>query len=180
LPTAFYIGRLVNSLEVRWLGGQTNFYDNLDANTTWEITEGEPTPKRFIAHAMHAPPAATTSAPGGLNPAAQAQAGASSSDKAKVLEFWENLRTAMNAMKIEKAYPKAIRLFRAALTLDPKHEDARYYLGQCLASEGNMPGALEQFEELTYLNPHSHRGFQQWGVARACSATSAADLVAAE
>jgi cytochrome c-type biogenesis protein CcmH/NrfG len=115
-----------------------------------------------------------------LNLRAQAQIGNSPSDKARVLEFWETLRNAMNAMKIEKAYPKAIRLFRVALALDPKHEDARYYLGQCLAAEGDVPGALAQFEELTRLNTHSHRGFQQWGVARACSATSAADLVAAE
>jgi tetratricopeptide (TPR) repeat protein len=43
-----------------------------------------------------------------------------------------------------------------------------------------MPGALEQLAELTRINPHSHRGFQQWGVIRALSATNDATLAAAE
>ena len=85
-----------------------------------------------------------------------------------------------NAAKVEKNNPKAIRLFRAALELDPAHEDAHYYLGQCLAAEGQVDPALAQFEELTRLNPRSHRGFQQWGVLRACHARCDADLAAAE
>ena len=170
----------VKSLEVRWLGGPTNFYENLEANHTWEITEGEPTPKRFVARAAHLAPPATTSLTNNFHSRPPAQVSELESDKAKVLEFWKTLRDAMNAMKVEKDNPKAIRLFRAALQLDPRHEDALYYLGQCLATEGDTTGALEQLGKLTRLNPHSHRGFQQWGVVRACSAVTAADLVAAE
>jgi tetratricopeptide (TPR) repeat protein len=170
----------VDSLEVRWLGGQTNFYENLEANTTWEITEGEPVPKRFVARAAHSPTPATTSISNNSNSTTSRQVGDPVNDRARVLEFWETLRNAMNAMKVEKDNPKAIRLFHAALVLDPKHEDSLYYLGQCLAAEGDTSGALAQFEELTRLNPHSHRGFQQWGVVRACTASSDADLAAAE
>ena len=170
----------VDSLEVRWLGGQTNYYDTLQANTTWEITEGDPTPRRFVAHALHAPTSSTANSSSGSKPSVSALADDSRMDKAHVLEFWQTLRDAMTAMKVEKDNSKAIRLFRAALALNPGHEDSRYYLGQCLAAEGDVDGALAQFEELTRLNPHSHRGFQQWGVLRACSARSDADLAAAE
>jgi tetratricopeptide (TPR) repeat protein len=163
----------VDSLEVRWLGGQTNFYENLPANTTWEIIEGNPVPARFVAHALHAlpSPADSTESSSLGNPA---------SDKDRVLEFWRTFREAMNAVKVERNNSKAIGLFRAALALDPKHEDSKYYLGQCLAAEGDSEGALAEFKELTRINPQSHRGYQQWGVVRACSARSDADLAAAE
>jgi tetratricopeptide (TPR) repeat protein len=170
----------VDSLEVRWLGGQTNYYDNLAANTTWEITEAEPVPKRFIAHALHSPASLSSNSTDGLKLTGSFTRQDSAEDKARVLEFWRTLREAMNAMKIAKDNSKAIPLFRAALALDSKHEDAHYYLGQCLAAEGDVDGALAQFEELTRINPHSHRGFQQWGVVRACSARSDAELAAAE
>ncbi|HTL18063.1 MAG TPA: FG-GAP-like repeat-containing protein [Patescibacteria group bacterium] len=170
----------VNSLEVRWLGGQTNFYDNLQANTTWELTEGDPAPKRFTAHPQHCSTWSNQVAANNLEPTRSGVAQDSASQKERVLEFWRTLRAAMNAMKIEKDNAKAISLFRAALVLDPEHEDARYYLGQCLAAEGDAEGALTQFEELTRINPHSHRGFQQWGVVRACNSRSDGDLAAAE
>ncbi|HTL59895.1 MAG TPA: FG-GAP-like repeat-containing protein, partial [Candidatus Limnocylindrales bacterium] len=170
----------VNRLEVRWLGGQTNFYDNLEANTTWEITEGDPMPKRFVAHALHRTTSSSSSVANGPKLIGSTTPQDSVEEKARVLEFWRILREAMNAMKIVKDNAKAIPLFRAALVLDAKHEDARYYLGQCLAAEGDVEGALAQFEELTRINPHSHRGFQQWGVVRACNTRGDADLAAAE
>ena len=62
----------------------------------------------------------------------------------------------------------------------PAHEDARYYLGHCLAVQGDVPGALAQYEELTRLNPQSHRGFARLGTLRAMTARSRSDLAAAE
>lgn len=153
----------VDKLEVRWLGGGTNVFENFDANVTWEITEGDPMPKKISA---------TTAAP--------TQPVSPEDRKVRLIEFWNRHRAGMNAMKVEKDLPKAINLFRGALELDPKHEDARYYLGQCLAMQGDSAGALAQLSELTRINPQSHRGFQQWGRLRAIFATSAADLDAAE
>jgi tetratricopeptide (TPR) repeat protein len=147
--------KIVERLEVRWLGGPTNFFTNLDADTTWEITEGEPTPKRREG----------TTSP---------------TDKARVVEFWNKQRAAMNALKIEKDFPKATRLFRQALELDPHHEDALYYLGQCLAAQGDVDGALAKWNGLIRINPQSHRAHQQWGTLRALAATSGADLEEAE
>jgi tetratricopeptide (TPR) repeat protein len=104
----------------------------------------------------------------------------SKASKAQQLEFWALQRAAMNALKIEQDPPKAIRLFEQALALNPTHEDSRYYLGNSLAAQGRMTEALVQLQELTRLNPQSHRGFAQWGTLRALSAASDADLAAAE
>ena len=86
----------------------------------------------------------------------------------------------MNAMKVENDNPKAIALFREALALNPSHEDSHYYLGFCLAGQGDADGALAQLDELKRINPQSHRAFQQWGVLRAMFARTPADLAAAE
>jgi tetratricopeptide (TPR) repeat protein len=96
------------------------------------------------------------------------------------LEFWDKQRAAMNAMKVEQDNVKAIPLFREALALNPAHEDARYYLGLCLASQGQIQEALHELAELQRLNPRSHRAWQQWGVVRAIHATSQADWLQAE
>jgi Flp pilus assembly protein TadD len=167
----------VASLEVRWLGGPTNFYEKLEANTTWEITEGDPLAKCFIPHPANLPArvALATAASAFAAPRSNAL-----SDTSRSREFWSRLRGAMNALKVERDEAKAIDLFRAALELDPNHEDAHYYLGQCLASRGDVTNALAEFEALTRINPQSHRGFCQWGTVRALFSTSEADLSAAE
>jgi tetratricopeptide (TPR) repeat protein len=83
-------------------------------------------------------------------------------------------------MKIEKDPAKAIRLFREALAIDPAHEDARFYLGICLAGEGEADEALVQFDLLRQLKPQSLRAWQQYGVIRALSSSSPGDYEAAE
>jgi hypothetical protein len=194
----------VDRLEVRWHAGGTNFFSDLEANATWEITEGEPTPRSVAAGVPPAveggilppgpaprndpprqtsrgiPPGVTPSSTAGRMPAATRGGTPAATDKARLLDFWNKQRAAMNALKIDKDFAKAIPLFRAALELDPNHEDSRYYLAHCLAAQGDAAGALAQLEELQRINSHSHRGFQQWGSLRASFAKSDADLIAAE
>src|SRR5262249_20656713 len=130
----------VDSLEVHWLGGQTNFFGNLDANTTWELTEGSASPVR-VAPPIRQPgvrPVGSNAAnetrssqseirsPGANSGNHATSTNSLAADKAKLAEFWKLQRAAMNALKIEKDIPKAIELFRAALALDADHEDAHY------------------------------------------------------
>jgi tetratricopeptide (TPR) repeat protein len=86
----------------------------------------------------------------------------------------------MNAMKMETNNAKAIPLFRQAIELNPQHEDAHYYCGLCLASQGDIDGALAELAALQKINPQSHRAWQQWGVVRATYARSDAELAQAE
>lgn len=159
----------IDRLEVRWHGGGTNVFEGLDANATYEIVEGETAPRR-VARPLATP------APSGVKAGPDHAADA----KERLLQFWNTQRAAMNAMKVEQDNTKAIRLFREASELNPQHEDARYYLGLCLASQGDVDGALAALQGLQQISPQSHRAWQQWGVVRALFARSEADLAAAE
>ncbi len=161
----------VDRLEVRWHTGGTNFFESLDADATYEITEGETTLKRVETNAKKVSSTIRNE---------QSPVTSAAVDKQRTLDFWTKQRAAMNAMKVEKDNQKAIPLFREALALDPAHEDSIYYLATCLASQGDTDGALAQLAELKRLNSQSQRGFAQWGTLRALSAKSPADLQAAE
>ena len=177
----------VDRLEVRWHAGGTNFFENLDADATYEITEDEPAPRKLSpARGVHAASSHTSSSASGI-PTAPSESstlkrpeGRAPGDKQRTLDFWTKQRAAMNAMKVEKDNAKAIPLFREALALNPAHEDSLYYLATCLASQGDTDGALTQLAELKRISPQSQRAFAQWGTLRAISAKSPADLQAAE
>ena len=102
------------------------------------------------------------------------------SDREQVVEFWNKQRAGMDAVKIEGDLPKAIGLFRQALALNPEHEDSRYYLANCLAALGDLEGAMTELDTMRRLSPGSHRAHKQWGVLRAMTAESGADLEAAD
>jgi tetratricopeptide (TPR) repeat protein len=170
----------VERLEIRWHVGGTNVFENLDADATYEFFEGDAAPHRPGAADVRR----LTSEIG--NPKSEIRDGerlltsSAPDDKQRLLKFWETQRAAMNAMKVEQNNTRAATLFREAIALNPKHEDSRYYLGLCLASQGDTDGALAALAELQQLNPQSHRAWQQWGVVRAIFAKTDADLAAAE
>jgi len=135
----------------------------LDAGTVWEVTEGDAAPVRLETIA----PVAKD----GDSPA---------EDRARVVAFWEKHRAAMDVMKIEGDLERSIGLFRQALALNPDHEDARYYLADCLARTGDPRGAMVELERLVKVNPQSHRGYKHLGILGARTASSRADLDAAQ
>jgi len=144
----------IDRLEVHWLGGETESYGPLAAGGLWQIREGDPEPRLLAGE-----PART---------------------RHSVTAFWEAHRAAMDAMKREGDLERAIVLFRRALALDPSHEDARYYLANCLAATGEPAAALDELDRLRRQNPQSQRAQLRWAVLRAVHATSEADLAAAE
>jgi tetratricopeptide (TPR) repeat protein len=175
----------IDRLEVRWLGGDTNVFHNLDADATWEITEGNTEPKRIRAAATSGrfseSRAAHPPTPGGPIAAVPPSAPSNPPDhRSRLAAFWKAHRAAMHALKVEKDPAKAVPSFQRALDLDPRHEDARYYLAQSLAALGDPEAALRHLEELTRFNPQSHRGWQQWGRLRAIFSRGRADLEAAK
>ncbi len=166
----------VPRLTVRWHAGETQEFTGIVADTYYEIAEGDSEPRRLSSGDTGVTPRSGTSVPAGT----PTPGGAPSDVRQRQMDFWKAQRAAMDAMKVRRNNAEAIRRFREAIALDPLHEDSRYYLGLCLASEGDTPAALAALEELQRLNPQSHRAWQQWGVIRAIHAQADADLDAAE
>jgi tetratricopeptide (TPR) repeat protein len=164
----FGLGRAtqVDRVEVRWHGGEFQSFAGLEGNTAWGLTEGEPVPRRIFGNS-------------GPKTGVAADGSSEVSDRQRVLAFWEKQRAAMDAFKIEQDIPKAALLFAEALELDPGHEDSRYYLANCLAVQGEVEEAMRHLERLMEINPLSHRAYKQWGIVRAMTAESPADLDAA-
>jgi len=162
----------VDAIEVRWLGGEAESFGSLEANSIWELVEGESTPRRIATPGSGADRSATSELSESTDISAM-------SERERVLAFWEKHRAGMDAFKIEQDIPKAAGFFAAALELNPKHEDARYYLANCLAVQGQIDEAMGHLEILMDINPLSHRAYKQWGVMRAMTAQSPDDLEAA-
>jgi enediyne biosynthesis protein E4 len=163
----------IDRLEIRWGSGSTNVYFALDAQAAYEVREDDPNLTRWKSHGRQ-----TSVTPKSvlMNPPSHV---AALDERQRVLEFWKRQRAGMDAMMVDGNIPEAIQGFSSALELNPNHQDSRYYLAHCLMAQGDVSGALDQLEELTRINPRSHRGFQQWGVLRAISATTTGHLVAA-
>jgi hypothetical protein len=150
----------IDRLVVRWLRGPEEVWTNLPANHIWDITQGEPKATIFTpgTSAPYAPPS-----PGELSPA-------------MLTAFWDKQHAAMDAMKREHDFSKAIALFREALAINPSHEDSHYYLANCLAASGDVSSALGELDTLSRINPQNHRAFQRKGELLAVSATSRGQL----
>lgn len=164
----------IDRLEIRWASGSTNIHFALGAQTIHEVHEDDPNPMRWKPNGRHTSMTTSRSVP--VKPSNHV---AALDERQRILEFWKRQRAAMDAMMIEGDVPRAIEWFSSALELNPDHQDSRYYLAHCLMAQGDVSGALRQLEELTRINPRSHRGFQQWGVLRAISATTSEHLAAA-
>jgi len=133
----------VDRLEVRWLGARQEVWTGVEANRIWDVTQGERELKPF-----------GTAAP---------EVMARQLSKEELVRFWERQRLGMDAMKLEGDYAKAALFFREALAINPAHEDSHYYLANCLASQGDVSGAVAELDSLARINPQSHRAFQRKG-----------------
>ena len=144
----------IDSVEVRWPGGAAESYSGITVNGRWQLTEGDPVPRR-------------------LDPDGPVD------ERQQTVAFWEAQRAAMDAIKYERDCDKAIRLFGRALALRPSHGDSRYYLANCLAARGDTDAALAELTTLLEYNPRSHRANKQRGTLRALVAQGQQDLEAA-
>jgi tetratricopeptide (TPR) repeat protein len=159
----------IDSLEVRWVGGEPQNFGPIPSNSVWELIEGDPVARR-LERELPKKAMTTVSAAGD---------GLTMTERERIVAFWEKQRAGMDAFKIEQDIPKAAGFFAEALELNPEHEDSRYYLANCLAVQGEIDEAMEHLERLMEINPLSHRAYKQWGIMRAMTAESPEELEAA-
>jgi tetratricopeptide (TPR) repeat protein len=148
-------------VEVWWPGGKKESWKDLDGNAIWVLARGEASAKRW----------------GGEDPAVSKSEPLT---RENLVRFWEQQRAGMDAMKRDNDCVKAIPHFRAALALNPAHEDSRYYLANCLVLEGDRAGAVKELGALIEMSPLSHRAWLRRGVLLAATARSAQEFDAAE
>lgn len=101
-------------------------------------------------------------------------------ERRKVRVFWQKLNQATDA-RMRRDCATSAGLYQEALKLDPRHEDALYYLGQCLRELGRPLEARAAFERLVAVNGSSARGHLALGALLASpEAAEPMDLVTAE
>jgi tetratricopeptide (TPR) repeat protein len=162
----------IESVEVYWLGGEFELFPGVVPGGVWELVEGTGEVRRIVA------PAAVIEAL--TVDHSRPTRGVSEERKARLREFWTLQRRAMDFLKLDGDCRQAIDVFGAALALEPDHEDSLYYRANCLATVGRYDDALGGLARLRQVNPMSHRGHMQWGVLRAMTANSRAQLEEAE
>jgi tetratricopeptide (TPR) repeat protein len=139
----------VDELEVRWPGGATETWTDLEAGRVWEIVEGEEPRALELA-----------AAPAAALPEEPAGPGMSRDD---IRAFWKIKREADRA-QLEQRWEDAAGAFAGALELDPRHEDSLYSRGNCLLELGRYAEAKESWEALLAVNPRSSRAWVQIGM----------------
>ena len=168
----------VDRLEIAWPDGRTESFHDLPARAVVRVVEGTPpdivpseggSPQVGRSGAAAAPPHIDREAVRGAPP-----------DREAVLRFWSVLNEA-TATRTRGDCASAMPLYRQALGLDPRHEDALYYLGQCAQSLGRDAEAREAFERLIAVNPQSARTHLALGTLLASAASDGLfDLEGAE
>ena len=108
------------------------------------------------------------------------EAAATDPRREAVRAFWEKLHAATGA-RMRRDCAAASALYEEALALDPRHEDALYYLGQCRRELADPVAARTAFERLVDANPASVRGHLALGALLASpDPAEPMDLAAAE
>jgi tetratricopeptide (TPR) repeat protein len=145
----------VDRLEVAWPDGTTAAIPDLPSRATVVLVEGGEPEIRA----------------GG--------AGGAADRRAAVVRFWAALNEA-TMLRMRGDFRAAAAAYDGALAIDPFHEDALYYLGQCRLEIGDNPGARAAFGRLVAANPRSARGHQALGMLLSVPGDGSADLKAAE
>ncbi len=136
-------------LTVRWPDGATEQFGPIGAQAWWEIPrDGMP---RLLKAELEG--------------------------KERQLRFWGAHHAGMDLLKQEGDAAGAAARFREALSLDPLHEDARYYLASALAATGDTQGALEQLAILARAHPMSQRAWSRSAFLRAAQARTRGAMI---
>lgn len=92
--------------------------------------------------------------------------------RADVREFWARYRAATDA-RVSGRITEARDAYRAALALDPSHEDVLYYLGNVELELGHYGAAESAWRRLIEINPASARTHSRLGDLYACPDSAA-------
>jgi tetratricopeptide (TPR) repeat protein len=143
----------VDSLVVLWPSGLRQVVTGVASNRTVRVVEGE---------------------------SAAADSAAVGAARADVRQFWETYRRATEH-RVAGRTGDAMEAYRRAIELNPRHEDALYYLGNMELELGHFDEARSAWQRLADANPGSSRAHSRLGDLFACLEPGAPrDLARAE
>jgi tetratricopeptide (TPR) repeat protein len=111
--------------------------------------------------------AAACSGPAPRGLPADSATGLAGGERARIREFWTVYRSA-TAERMAQRPAAAADGYARALTLQPDHEDALYYLGSMRLALGDYAGAEQAWRRLVEVNPAGARGHSQLGSLYLC------------
>lgn len=132
----------IDTLEVIWPSGLRELRTLIPINTRVLLVEGDPG-------------AVVVEGPARLP------------DRQQVLAFWEAIRSA-TSHRVAGRIEEAAADYQRAVVLDPRHEDALYYLGNMRFELGDFARAGESWGQLVIANPTSARAHLQLGTLHLC------------
>ena len=88
-------------------------------------------------------------------------------ERDRISRFWELHREATNH-RIADRIDEAADAYRAALELDPAHENSLYYLGSMYYRQGRHTDAESTWRRLAEVAPDGSRAFLQLGMLHSC------------
>lgn len=166
----------IELLSVRWPGGGHDELRDVPVRAIAEVTEGGGLRLLSSRSAADAPTLDERGAVIMSGPAARQTRGLS---REALREFWEHYRRAQRA-RAAGDHEAAAAAHRAALSIQPRHEESLYWLGNSLHELGQLEAAGEAWQRLVDVNPASARGHQQLGVLHSTPGGGAVfDLAAA-
>lgn len=169
----------IDSLEIWWPNGRREVWRDLAADFLWGLDEAA-APRQLHAYDRDAPaqakPGRRTSAVSRHAIVADMQSQLTPDEKRR---FWELNREA-GGLFGQGNWSAAAAVYETMSALDPLHEDALYYRGNCLLELGRYAEALACWERLRELNPASSRAWVQIGLVHTLARAGAPyDLQAA-
>lgn len=79
-----------------------------------------------------------------------------------VQQFWTYYNSATD-FRLQGKIDSAIKNYQEALSINQKHEDALYYIGNMFMNSDNYSQAQSSWEKLVKINPQSERAYIQLG-----------------
>jgi enediyne biosynthesis protein E4 len=95
------------------------------------------------------------------------EGGADAMNREQVQAFWSRYREATN-LRLARDARAAASAYASALAINPRHEDALYYLGAMRLEIGDYAAASVAWHDLLDVNPASARTHSQLGMLYSC------------
>jgi tetratricopeptide (TPR) repeat protein len=150
----------IDSVEIVWPRGGRDVWTDLGTNRRWTLKEGSKPEPLELATGF---PETTSRRTSDVHEHAVVSDLSSKLTREEKLRFWELNKKAARLFG-DGDWAAAAEVLDEMSGLDPSHEDAYYYRGNCLLELGQYEDAMKCWAQLIEVNPLSSRAWLQIGI----------------